>query len=99
MIFALGIVGWIGQVVIPPSIFSRFSNGLVIRPCAGTDYPSVESRLADAILVADGLIHPVPNSGTAQTHQPDVPFLKLHSFSPGGTVVNSLGRKPGGLRR
>ena len=36
-------VGRIGQVVIRSSIFTRFTNDSVIRPCAGTDYSSVET--------------------------------------------------------
>ena len=51
-------VGWIVQVAIELSIFRLHANDLLIRPCGGTDYPSVDSVLADRVLAADGSIHP-----------------------------------------
>ena len=51
-------VGRIGQDVISLTILSQFSNDLVIRPNAGTDYPSVDRSYLHIALIADGPIGP-----------------------------------------
>ena len=51
-------VGRIGQVVISLAIFGTFPNDLVIRPSAGTDYPSVARSYTHTTFFTDGTIRP-----------------------------------------